>query len=312
MVILKPTREAMESAASAIRDGRVVAMPTETVYGLACSALNADAVARVFEIKGRPSDNPLIVHIASFADLRQVAASWPPAAEKLAARFWPGPLTMVLPKKDRVPDATTGGLDTVAVRIPRHPVALELIRLVGGPLAAPSANPFMGLSPTRAEDVDPAILVDVEMVLDGGPCEVGLESTVIDLSGEFPRILRPGGASRSDIQSVLGQPLGELPPPSVRRSPGMHPRHYAPNAVVEIVAKVEPSTPGLVFGSPQSELQIRMPRDPHDYGASLYAALKRLDQSGVPLIQVESPPQGQEWEAVNDRLAKASHPEFKG
>lgn len=308
MVILKPSEDSLQSAAKAIKAGGVVVMPTETVYGLACSALNAEAVRRVFEIKGRPSDNPLIVHIASADQLKQVAASWPPVAEKLAERFWPGPLTLVLPKRDRVPQETTGGLDTVAVRVPAHPVARELILLSQTPLAAPSANLFMGLSPTAAQDIDPAIMVDVDMVIDGGPCEVGLESTVLDLSGEFPRILRPGGVGRSDIEAVLGRPLGELPPPSVRRSPGLYPRHYAPRSSVVVAEEVAADHPGLVFGPPANDLQVKMPKDAKAYGALLYSALRRLDLQGVAVISVEAPPKTHEWEAVNDRLKKASAP----
>lgn len=304
MVILKPSLDALASAADALRRGGVIAMPTETVYGLACSALDPEAVTRVFEIKGRPADNPLIVHIASRDQLKQVAASWPPELDRLADRFWPGPLTLVLPKKERVPDITTGGLNTVAVRMPSHPVALELIRRAGVPLAAPSANLFMGLSPTTAEAIDPAVLVDVDMVLDGGPCEVGLESTVVDLSGAHPRILRPGGVSRAEIESALGRPLGDLPPEGARLSPGMYPRHYAPGVPVVLVDVVDASRPGLVFSNPATPLQVRMPRDARAYGALLYSTVRRLEASGADVIQIERPPQSGEWEAVNDRLAK--------
>lgn len=309
MQILQPTEEALNRAARILRDGGVVVMPTETVYGLACSALNPEAVRRVYEIKGRPSANPLIVHISEFAQLKLVADSWPKEAETLAKRFWPGPLTLVLPKKERVPAETTGGLDTVAVRVPDHPIALELIRRTGLPLAAPSANLFMGLSPTRAKDIDEAILVDVEMVLDGGPCQVGVESTVLDLSEEHPRILRPGGVSRADIQAALGRQLGELPPPHLRKSPGMHPRHYAPRAKVMLVKKVDEEAAGLTLISPVNELQIQMPLDARAYAALLYSGLRRLDVLGADVIQVQVPPSSPEWEAVLDRLQKASHPE---
>lgn len=308
MSILKPTQEALQTAADIIRKGGVVVMPTETVYGLACNALDAAAVRKVFDIKGRPSDNPLIVHIASFKDLKSVAVDWPPMAEKLAERFWPGPLTMVLRKRDRVPDETTGGLDTVAVRVPAHPVALDLIGKAGCPIAAPSANLFMGLSPTTADSVDPAVQVDVDVILDGGTCEVGLESTVLDLSGETPRILRPGGVARADIQAVLGHPLGLMPPADIRRSPGMYARHYAPKAEVRLVEKAPSGEIGLVFGKPAHDMQIRMPADPRAYGAMLYSALRRMDQEGAEVVFVELPPASQEWEAILDRLKKASGP----
>ncbi len=309
MVILKPTNEALENAARVLQQGGVVVMPTETVYGLACNALDPRAVRRVYEIKGRPSTSPLIVHLHSFDQVSSVAASWPKEAELLAERFWPGPLTLVLPKKDRLPDETTGGLDTVAVRVPSHPVALELIRRSGLPLAAPSANIFMGLSPTSAEAVDEAVLVDVSLVLDGGPCTVGLESTVLDLSEDHPRILRPGGVSRADIQAALGRQLGEAPPLHLLKSPGTHPRHYAPKAKVLLVEKVADQAAGLTFVTPSSQLQIRMPLDARAYGKALYAGLRRLDVLGAVEIQVQRPPESPEWEAVWDRLNRASHPE---
>jgi L-threonylcarbamoyladenylate synthase len=306
MSIIRPTQEALEEAAKTIRSGGVVVMPTETVYGLACSALKKKAVTRVFEIKGRPMDNPLIVHLADVSQLGLVASSWPKEAELLADRFWPGPLTMVLPRKDSVPLETTGGLDTVAVRVPSHPIALDLIRMADCPVAAPSANLFMGLSPTRPDMIDPAIQVDVDITLDGGPCEVGLESTVVDLTGDHPRILRPGGVTRAQIQAVIGQPLGQFPPNSVRKSPGMHRRHYAPDVPVELVKSVTKKAAGLVFGEPANSLQVRMPQDARGYGALLYSAMQKIEQGGAKKIFVESPPETPEWEAVNDRLTKAS------
>lgn len=298
---------AVRDAAEALKRGDLVVLPTETVYGLACNALDPAAVAKVFEAKGRPSDNPLIVHIAGPEHLKDVASSWPEIAERLAERFWPGPLTLVLPKKSVVPDVTTAGLDTVAVRVPSHPVARSVIKEAGVPIAAPSANVFTRLSPTCAEDVDPAIAEKAVFVLDGGRCEVGLESTVIDLSGEHPRILRPGGVTRAQVQAVVGRPLGHLPPPSVR-SPGMYPRHYAPNAKVVLVERLDDCQPGLTFHEPQTADQIKMPDDPAAYGASLYRALHRLDEKGHSTIYVENPPSHPDWEAVHDRLKKASTP----
>ncbi len=306
MRIESPSSGAIQEAADAIKRGDLVVVPTETVYGLACNALDSKAVGKVFEAKGRPRENPLIVHIASVDQLGEVAREVPELASKLAERFWPGPLTLVLPKKSTVPDVTTAGLDTVAVRVPSHPVALALIRAAGVPIAAPSANVFMGLSPTSAEDVDPRIAGHAEMVLDGGRCEVGLESTVVDLSGEHPRILRPGGVTRAQVQAVVGRPLGHLPPPSVKRGPGMYDRHYAPNAMVVLTETLRDGQTGLTFHEPSSSAQIKMPDDPAAYGASLYRALRRLDQPGLDVIYVERPPQHPDWEAVHDRLKKAS------
>lgn len=306
MQIRLPTPETLERAAAALRSGGVVVIPTETVYGLACNALDADAVRRVFAIKGRPASNPLIVHVASEAQARQVTSAWPDAATVLAARFWPGPLTMVLPRAAIVPDVTAADLDTVAVRMPAHPVARELIRLAGVPLAAPSANPFMQLSPTRAEDVDPSIVSQVEMVLDGGPCDVGLESTVVDLSGAAPMVLRPGGIARGALEAAVAGPWQTERKETVTRSPGMHPRHYAPRATVRLVPRAPAAAPGLVLGAAENPQQISMPSDPSAYGARLYAALRQLDQLGVQEIYVETPPSGDAWEAVHDRLRRAA------
>ncbi|MCW5938391.1 MAG: threonylcarbamoyl-AMP synthase [Fimbriimonadaceae bacterium] len=306
MSIHIPSSESIAEAARVIREGGVVVMPTETVYGLACDALNDRAVARVFELKGRPNENPLIVHIAGLDDLPKVAESWPPIVEKLAERFWPGPLTMVLPKLPSVPFQTTGGLDTVAVRVPDHDVALVLIEESERPLAAPSANPFGRLSPTRAEDVDPELAAQVPMVLDGGPCRIGLESTVLDLTSDEPRVLRPGSVSRADIQAVLGRPLGSAPPPAARKSPGLYQRHYAPRAAVVLAEALTSGQAGLTFGEPCGPNQVRMPLDPRAYAAQLYNALQRLDAMGVDEIRVVLPPRGEAWEAVHDRLKKAS------
>lgn len=306
MSVLSPTPDAIASAARVIRDGGVVVMPTETVYGLACNAMNAAAVQRVFDIKGRPSENPLIVHISGVDDLKQVASDWPEIAEKMARKFWPGPLTMVLPKRRDVPDETTGGLETVAVRVPRHWVAKELIQAAGCPIAAPSANVFMGLSPTTAQDIDPEIDVEVPIILDGGPCEVGLESTVVDLTDETPVILRPGGVTRAEIQALIGRPLGHVPPPTVRKSPGMYRRHYAPKATLKLVESVGAEDAGLVFEAPKSIKQVKMPRDPKAYAVGMYGAIRKLDMMGVEVIHVQEPPDKPEWEAVLDRLRKAS------
>lgn len=307
MTISQPTPEIIGLAGDILIDGGVVVIPTETVYGLACNAMDESAVRRVFEIKGRPAENPLIVHLADAEQLDDVAVEIPELARKLAARYWPGPLTMVLKRTDEVPSVTTGGLDTVAVRVPAHRVAREVIEAAGCPIAAPSANVFMALSPTQAEDVDPEVLIDVDLVIDGGRCEYGLESTVVDLTEDPPRILRPGAVSRADIQSLVGRPLGHMPPSEVRKAPGMYRRHYAPNAPVRLVDRtLQADECGLTFAPNASEQQVKMPKEPRAYGAVLYGALRQLDRRAPRAILVEEPPETPEWEAVWDRLRKAS------
>lgn len=305
MKTVKPTNDALDDAAEALRRGELVVMPTETVYGLAADAMNPDAVRRIFAAKGRPSDNPLIVHLASLDDLDLVAADIPNEARKLADRFWPGPLTMVLKKQPHVPYVTTGGLETVAVRVPAHPVARELIRRAGTPIAAPSANPFMGLSPTRVEHLDRNLIAQVSLVIEGGASFVGLESTVVDLTQDTPRLLRPGGISRADLQAALGKPLAS-PPSGARLSPGMYARHYAPKTPVRLVAGLDDEAVGLTLDSPANPNQIKMPEDARAYMATLYDALHRLDALAAGEIQVQAPPDTPAWEAVRDRLKKAA------
>lgn len=239
--VLKPNEAALREAAALLREGKLVGIPTETVYGLGANALNTQAVCDIFEAKGRPGDNPLIVHIADMAELRPLIAVEPsPAALKLAEAYWPGPLTMIFPRSEKVPLRTTGGLETVAVRMPSHPVARELIRLSGVPVAAPSGNRSGRPSPTTAahmlEDMDGRI----EMIIDGGECDVGVESTVLDMTGSIPRVLRPGGVTREQIAAICGacemdstvmRPLKEDEKP---RSPGMKYRHYAPEGSLTI------------------------------------------------------------------------------
>lgn len=301
MKIVFPTPENIRLAAEALQTGQLIGMPTETVYGLAANALNADAVRATFAAKGRPADNPLIVHLASVEDVSSVALEVPDIARRLAAEFWPGPLTLVLPKRPEVPDVTTGGLDSVALRVPGHPVARELIRVAGVPVSAPSANPFMGLSPTRAADLDPAILEHVALVLDGGPCEVGLESTVVDVR-DGVRLLRPGHVSREMLENLLGETI-EVGPGKERRSPGLYPRHYAPGTTVRLVVSLA-GAPGVRFGGVAEKGQIALPDDPAGYGSGLYAALKDLDRRGLAEILIESPPTDDAWAAVWDRLKR--------
>jgi len=301
--LLKPTREAITAAARAIRAGKLVVVPTETVYGLAADALDADAVARIFAAKRRPPENPLIVHVSSVAHAKTLVLDWPEHAETLAQKFWPGPLTLVLPKAAQVPAITTGGLNTVAIRFPANDICTRLIDACARPLAAPSANKFMGLSPTRVEHLDEGLLNHVEYVLDGGPCVVGIESTVLDLTGS-PMLLRPGAITKQHLEAALGQPVRISSPEGAgeRRSPGMYARHYAPRTQVHIVEKPT-SRVALVFDHATAD-QIRMPDDATSYGAWLYAALHLLDQLGASKIEIEAPPHGHDWDAVWDRLHK--------
>jgi L-threonylcarbamoyladenylate synthase len=303
MRIVEPTHAAILEAAEAIQQGKLVVIPTETVYGLAADATNPEAVRSIFAAKGRPSENPLIVHVADPVWLTSLTSIVPDYARALIGRYWPGPLTLVLPKQPSVPSEVTAGLDTVAVRMPSHPVALELIREAKKPIAAPSANRFMALSPTKAANVDPELADHAVMVLDGGPCEVGLESTVLDCTGPSPRLLRPGRVSRAEIESLLGMSVDDGG--GVKRAPGMYPRHYAPKTRLHLVTELGTQA-GLAFGAADSPNQRLMPSDPELYAAQLYGALYELDQLGLDSIHVEKPPETAEWEAVWDRLRKAS------
>jgi L-threonylcarbamoyladenylate synthase len=309
-----------------LRAGGLVAFPTETVYGLGANALDAAAVARIFSAKGRPANNPLIIHVSDAAAAKGLAASWPQSAVRLEERFWPGPLTLVVTKNDRVPDILTAGGGTVAVRAPAHPVALALLKATGIPLAAPSANRSSEISPTSAEHVLRGLDGLIDMVLDAGPTSGGLESTVLDVTTSPPRLLRPGLIAPTDIEAVIGpiiRPERELSVlgPLVVRSPGMLGRHYAPRAPLECVAgdardRVEAlcgeglRVGWLTFAAPKEQglrVMVRiMPSDPVAYGAQLYAALHEFDDTAIDRIVVELPPPGEEWLAVRDRLRRAA------
>jgi L-threonylcarbamoyladenylate synthase len=322
----RPDPDVVRRAAEVIVGGGLVAFPTETVYGLGADALNPDAVRRVFAVKGRPPDNPLIVHIAAPEGLEGVAVRVPPRARALASAFWPGPLTLVLPRAPRVPLATTGGLDTVAVRMPAHPVALALIRAAGRPIAAPSANRSGRPSPTTAAHVLEDLEGQVDVVLDGGPCPVGVESTVLDLTEEPPVILRPGGVPREALEAVLGRVrlLGEVPHAG-RRSPGTRYRHYAPRAallladpegVEGLVARLlrEGWRVGLLTRRPYPEtpglLVRRVPQDPSGYARHLFALLRELDALGCQVIVAETVEEKGIGAAVMDRLRRAASSPF--
>jgi L-threonylcarbamoyladenylate synthase len=286
-------------AAELIRKGRLVAFPTETVYGLGANALDAAAVERIFAAKGRPHSSPLIVHVASIKMARDLAAEWPVVAEVLTARYWPGPLTLVVPKRPVIPDIVTAGLPTVALRMPAHPMALELIREAGVPIAAPSANRFTELSPTTAAHVPEAL---ADFTLDGGPAKVGIESTVLSLAGA-PTLLRPGVIPVTELERVVG-PIRRADAETPQASPGMNPRHYRPRTplyLMPLYLGVEPRPgKGVVL-----RMGHEMPADPRAYAAALYETLHRLDAEGLDWIAVESPPDAPEWAGVLDRLKRA-------
>ena len=287
----------IERAAGLIRAGRLVAFPTETVYGLGANALDADAVARIFAAKGRPRTSPLIVHVDSIEMARALASHWSATADLLARRYWPGPLTLVVPKRALVPDIVTAGLPTVGLRVPAHPLALELIRAAGVPIAAPSANRFTELSPTTAGHI-PESLADY--TLDGGPARVGIESTVLSLV-DAPTLLRPGVISVTELEALIGPILrGATPAQGAHAAPGMHARHYRP-ATPLYLDTVPREGKGIVL-----RMGKEMPADPKSYAAALYETLHRLDAQSLDWIAVEPPPDTPEWAGILDRLRRAA------
>ncbi len=288
------------NAAALIRAGELVAVPTETVYGLGANALDPMAIERVFQAKGRPAESPLIVHACSVEMVKTLVRTWPEAAQVLAEKFWPGPLTLVLPKASTIPDRVTAGLDTVGVRIPSHPIALELIREAGVPIAAPSANRFGELSPTTAEHVRQILGDQVAMVLDGGPTDVGIESTVLSLAGAQPCLLRPGMISRAEIEALIGPVETPAQPVNgAHASPGMHRRHYSPRTPLILVEN------GVLPAAGRGTY-LQMSANPREYAAQLYGVLHELDAQGWDWIAVERPPSTGEWAAIRDRLERAA------
>lgn len=299
------------TAADALRAGQLVAFPTETVYGLGANALDPAAVARIFAAKGRPATNPLIVHVADAAELGSVAAEVPPLAAKLIAAFWPGPLTLVLPKIAGVPDAMTAGGPTVAVRCPNHPLARELLRAAEVPVAAPSANRSGELSPTTAEHVLASLGGRIEFVLDGGPCPGGLESTVLDVTGPVPRLLRPGLVSVEQLRAIVGDVLvGPFTDadPGPARSPGLLTKHYAPRTALECAATdtEREFLANLYETAGLKVARYRLPDSPEAAAARLYADLHDLDAASPDRILVTLPPDTPVWAAIRDRLIRAS------
>jgi L-threonylcarbamoyladenylate synthase len=307
----------IERAAARLRRGQVVAFPTETVYGLGANALDPKAVARVFEIKRRPAFDPLIVHIAHRSWVERIARAVPPAATTLMRAFWPGPLSIVLPKAPIIPDLVTAGLPTVAVRMPAHPAALSLIQASGVPICAPSANPFGYVSPTRAEHVVEQLGQAVECVVDGGPCTVGIESTIVDLSASEPRLLRPGAISAEQLRAALGQDVAEPIAGTSPTAPGMLPRHYSPRVSVRLFGGEIPAPPtascGLVLLSPRAAPPgyavvetLSHAGDLAEVAQNLFAALRQLDKAAIDLVVAEIAPEHGLGRAINDRLRRAS------
>jgi L-threonylcarbamoyladenylate synthase len=309
-------------AAEVLRRGGLVALPTETVYGLAGDAESELAVRRIFAVKGRPSAHPLIVHLADAAWLAEWAREIPAEARALAGAFWPGPLTLVLKRTPRALDAVTGGQDTVALRVPGHPLAREVLAAFGGGVAAPSANRFGGVSPTTAEHVRADLGAEVELIVDGGPCAVGVESTIVDLSSGAPAVLRPGGVPLEELGRVLGRPVAVRKQSDVR-APGTLASHYAPHAGVVLAkpADVLGRAEGLraagkkvaVLAPPRAGLPSGLgafvvPADPAGFARALYARLREVDIAGYDVVVVELPPEEGLGVAVVDRLARAAAP----
>ncbi|PWU00865.1 MAG: threonylcarbamoyl-AMP synthase [Terriglobia bacterium] len=290
----------VERAAALIRAGRLVAFPTETVYGLGANALDADAVERIFLAKNRPRSSPLIVHVDSIAMAQRFADEWPEAAMTLAQRYWPGPLTLVVRKRTTIPDIVTAGLATVGLRVPAHPLALALIQAAGVPVAAPSANRFTELSPTAASHVAESL---ADYVLDGGPARVGIESTVLSLVKE-PVLLRAGIIPLPEIEALIGPVrVAAHAADGAHPSPGMHARHYRPRTPLYLLPRDAATPPG---NGSWLRLGCEMPSDPRAYAAVLYEKLHALDRIGLDWIAVERPPETPEWAGVLDRLTKAS------
>ena len=319
---LKPAnRAAIASAAQLLRDGKLVAFPTETVYGVGADAGNADAVRRIFEAKGRPADHPVIVHVADFAMAQRWSSTMPDGARALAAAFWPGPLTLIVPRAPHVSDVVTGGQPSVGLRAPSHPVARVLLAEFGGGIAAPSANRFGHVSPTTAAHVADDLGSAVDLILDGGACDVGIESTIVAFTGEAPMLLRPGGIAVEAIARVLGG--APLPRDAAApRAPGTLAAHYAPRTPAALVApdalraelaqlaERDERVAVLAWSLDPPEAfdgtWIRAPHEAGVYAHRLYASLRALDAVDADAILIEQVPEGDAWAAIRDRLVRAT------
>lgn len=317
MKLTQADAELLSNAVQALKRGEVIGLPTETVYGLAADAMNISAVHKIFALKGRPADHPLIVHIADSAQLPKWAINIPEEAYVLAQHFWPGPLTMILRKHADVPGEVTGGQDTVGLRCPAHPLALTLLRQLNGGVAAPSANRFGRISPTTAQHVRDEFGAAVPIVLDGGECEVGIESTIIDLSSQQPRLLRPGMISQNEIEAVIG-PIGLTANRESPRVSGSLAAHYAPRTPMQMfsrIALIEEYERKTALGLncealcldtlPRGTRGLSLNKEYHAYAHGLYAAMRELDSRNADLLLIEQTPQTSDWLAVNDRLNRA-------
>jgi L-threonylcarbamoyladenylate synthase len=314
--------EILDRAAAVLRAGGLVAFPTETVYGLGADASDPVAVGRIFAVKGRPRAHPLIVHLPEPDVLDAWADDVPPAAHVLADAFWPGPLTLILNRSPRVPDAVTGGQDTVGLRVPDHPVARALLERFGGGVAAPSANRFGKVSPTTAAHVQADLGDEVDLILDGGPCTVGIESTIVDLTGPVPEVLRPGGVSDARLAEVLGTEPRAWTGGQPARAPGMLPAHYAPRARVEVVTEVSVAeraakllaegasvgvlAPGVIDELPDGTVELEPAGGPVEYARLLYGRLRQADRLGLDILLAVPPPATGVGIAVGDRLQRAA------
>ena len=309
----------IDEAARRLQAGGLIALPTETVYGLGADALNPRAVARIFEVKQRPFFDPLIVHVPDVESVKPLVTDFPATAMELAGRFWPGPLTLVLPKNSIVPDIVTAGLPTVAIRVPSHPVARALLRAAGCPVAAPSANPFGRISPTTAEHVRDQLGDQVDLILDGGPCRVGVESTVVSVVDSPPVLLRHGGVTIEQLVAVIGEvaTVSKTGDDGPQQAPGMLLKHYSPETPLSVADDVSSTPPShdvgvLAFqhGPPSPGFGaveiLSATGDPTEAAANLFAALRRLDASGVRLILAEPAPDHGLGRAINDRLRRAA------
>jgi L-threonylcarbamoyladenylate synthase len=321
--ILSAERDSIRQAAAVLRRGGLVAFPTETVYGLGADAQNEAALAAMFAAKGRPANHPVIVHLADAALIEQFVAQMPPVAKELAAAFWPGPMTLVLQRSERISKLATGGLETVGIRVPSHPVALALLREFGGPIAAPSANRFGRVSCTRAEHVAEELGDRVELILDGGQCQLGIESTIIDVTGPQPAILRPGAVTAELVAALVGE-VDTAPATSAPRVSGSLPSHYAPRARVEIVADAELVLRAIALAQAGSKVAVvsREPTliaqpnvivltassDDEEFARSLYSLLRRVDGLGCDVVVTTLPMAHGLGTAIADRLRRAAGP----